>query len=190
MVLLTIYTYVINEGYPRNVSCTLNLISTFLWLSLGWYLCGWTFSPRGYHPPSGQCFGTDMIYWIYLLSKFVQLPNNVIITNNKGIGDHIQSWLSYLDPFVLLLPNTFKLFGCVIFRFWNSLMNVIPETRRAHYSTFVLLSQNRCICWWTISLCTRGYYTPSSRVQHWHGLLDIPVYILWKFTASKIYRWQ
>jgi len=31
-----------------------------LLLSLGRYLCWWTISPRGYHPPSSQCFGTDM----------------------------------------------------------------------------------------------------------------------------------
>jgi len=26
------------------------------------YLCRWTISPRGYHPPSSQCFSTDMVY--------------------------------------------------------------------------------------------------------------------------------
>ena len=31
------------------------LMSTFLLLSLG-NLCWWTISPRGYHPPSSQCF--------------------------------------------------------------------------------------------------------------------------------------
>ena len=38
------------EGYSRHASCTLNLISTFLLLSRGRYLCWWTISPRGYHP--------------------------------------------------------------------------------------------------------------------------------------------
>jgi hypothetical protein len=28
-------------------------------------------SPRGYHPPSSKCFGTDMVYQIYLLAKFI-----------------------------------------------------------------------------------------------------------------------
>jgi hypothetical protein len=45
-----------DEGYSRNVSCTLNLISMFLFLSLGRYHCWWTISFRGYHPPSSQCF--------------------------------------------------------------------------------------------------------------------------------------
>jgi len=49
-------------GYSRNESCALNLISTFLLLSLGRYLCWWTISPWGYHPPSSQWFGTDVVY--------------------------------------------------------------------------------------------------------------------------------
>ena len=77
-----------DEGYSRNVSCTLILISTFLlswcifivfviicinvfcWIYMylthllykkkvtGRYLCWWTISPRGYLPPSSQRFGT------------------------------------------------------------------------------------------------------------------------------------
>jgi hypothetical protein len=43
-------------------SCTLNLISTFSFLSRGRYLCWWTICPQGYHPPSRQCFGTGMAY--------------------------------------------------------------------------------------------------------------------------------
>jgi len=46
------------------------MISTFLLLLLGRYLCWWTISPRGYHPPSNQCFGTHMIYLIHMLLKF------------------------------------------------------------------------------------------------------------------------
>ena len=38
------------------------LISMCLLLSLGRYLCWWTIIPWGYHPPSSQCFGTDMVY--------------------------------------------------------------------------------------------------------------------------------
>jgi hypothetical protein len=33
--------------YSRHVLYVLNLISTFLLLSLGWYLCWWTISPEG-----------------------------------------------------------------------------------------------------------------------------------------------
>jgi hypothetical protein len=34
---------------------------------------------------------------------------------------------------VLLLSNTFELFGLPMFRYWAHLMKVIPDTRRAHY---------------------------------------------------------
>jgi len=29
---------------------------------MGRYICWWTISPRRYHPPRCQCFGTDRIY--------------------------------------------------------------------------------------------------------------------------------
>jgi len=69
--------------YSRNASCALTLISTFLLLSLGRYLCWWTISPQGYHPPSSQCFGTDMIFIRYIYYWNVQFPNNVIINKAK-----------------------------------------------------------------------------------------------------------
>ena len=57
-----ILKYVPDEGYYRNASCTLNLMCTFLLLSLGQYHCWWTISPRGYHPQSSQCICTDIVY--------------------------------------------------------------------------------------------------------------------------------
>ena len=51
-----------DEGYSRNASRALNLISTFLLLVLGRYLYWWVISLRKYHPTSSQCFGTDMVY--------------------------------------------------------------------------------------------------------------------------------
>jgi hypothetical protein len=35
----------------------------------------------------------------------------------SGMGDLSRFWLSYLGPFALSLPNTFKVFGFQIFRF-------------------------------------------------------------------------
>ena len=35
---------------------------TYFLLSVGRYICWWTINPRGYHPPSSQCFGTGMVY--------------------------------------------------------------------------------------------------------------------------------
>jgi len=34
----------------------------FLTLSMGRYLCWWTISPKWYHPSSGRCLWTDMVY--------------------------------------------------------------------------------------------------------------------------------
>ena len=56
-----------DEEYFRNAWCALNYISTFLLLSVGRYLCWRTISPRGYHSPSSQCFGTDIVYQIHFL---------------------------------------------------------------------------------------------------------------------------
>jgi hypothetical protein len=49
-------------GYFRKAYYALNLISAFLFLSLGRYLWWGSFSPRCYQPSSNQCFGTDMAY--------------------------------------------------------------------------------------------------------------------------------
>ena len=47
---------------PEVASCSLILIYIFLLLSLGRCTCKQTISPGGYHSPSKQCFGTDMVY--------------------------------------------------------------------------------------------------------------------------------
>jgi hypothetical protein len=52
----------------------LNLISTFLLLSLGRYLCWWTFSPRGYHPPSSQSF----YHWDDTSAGGLLVPDGII----------------------------------------------------------------------------------------------------------------
>jgi hypothetical protein len=45
--------------------CALNCISTFLLLSLSRHICWWTIRPRVYHPASNQCFGTNVVCYIY-----------------------------------------------------------------------------------------------------------------------------
>ena len=50
-----------DEGYSRHAPCPLHLIYTFSIILLGRCLSWWTISPRGYHPPSSQCFGIGMI---------------------------------------------------------------------------------------------------------------------------------
>jgi hypothetical protein len=58
-VFLPVYRF--NVGL--NGACPLNVIATFLWLSLGRYLCWWTISSRGYHP--------SVISWHGLLVIFI-----------------------------------------------------------------------------------------------------------------------
>jgi hypothetical protein len=72
-----------DEIYSRNASCALNLISTFLLLSLDRHLCWWSISLRGYHQPSSQWFGTDMVYQIYIYYWNLQFLNNAIINKAK-----------------------------------------------------------------------------------------------------------
>jgi len=43
-----------------STSCALNLISTFLILSLGRYHCWWTISPQGHGSYIYQCRCTDI----------------------------------------------------------------------------------------------------------------------------------
>jgi hypothetical protein len=68
-------TEVHGDHWWRNASCALNLISKFLLLSLGRYLCLWTICPRVYHPPSSQCLfnlsliRTRSIYYIFWKSR-------------------------------------------------------------------------------------------------------------------------
>jgi hypothetical protein len=34
------------------------------------HLLGWTISHRGYHPSTSHCFGTNIVYKIYLVLEF------------------------------------------------------------------------------------------------------------------------
>jgi len=47
---------------PKTHCGTKFNIYMFLLLPLGLYLCWWSISPWGYHPPSSQCFRTDRVY--------------------------------------------------------------------------------------------------------------------------------
>ena len=55
---------------PEMHRAALNSIFTFSLLTLGRYLFWWNIIPRGYHPPSSQYFGTDVVYYIFLLLKY------------------------------------------------------------------------------------------------------------------------
>ena len=68
------------------------------------------------------------IFWFVITCTGTCIIKTKVLLS--GIGD---LWLSCLDPLVLLLPNTIKIFGFVIFRYWVYLMKVIPEMCRGHY---------------------------------------------------------
>jgi hypothetical protein len=66
--LMKVILSVPDEGYSRN------LISTFLLLSLGRYLCWWTISPWGYHPSSSQCY----YHWVDTSAGGPLVPEGII----------------------------------------------------------------------------------------------------------------
>jgi len=41
----------------------------------------------------------------------MQFLSKLVLLTPSGIGCHGRFWLSYLGPLVLLVPNTFNLFG-------------------------------------------------------------------------------
>ena len=132
-----------------------------MFLSLGRYLCWWTISPWLYHQSSSQCFYhwvdtsaggllvpgciispvvsvSGLILFIkYVCHWHLQFLNHVIIIKTKVLLP--QTYLTLADvggtvqSFRFLALKDFKLFGFLIFWFWEYLMKVIPEKRRAHY---------------------------------------------------------
>jgi hypothetical protein len=103
-----------NKGYPSNASCTLNYIFTFVLSSLGRCL-NWMRNTLGeYHPESGQCFGTDMVFKIYILLNFTLLNIVIIIKTNAHLSsisnfNFRRCMLSCLGPRGVLGPMEFKI---------------------------------------------------------------------------------
>ena len=103
-----------NKGYPSNASCTLNQISTFLLSSLGRCLNWMRITLGEYHPESGQCFGTDMVFKIYILLNFTLLNIVIIIKTNAHLSsisnfNFRRCMLSCLGPRGVLSPVEFKI---------------------------------------------------------------------------------
>ena len=84
MILLGFHIIVRNHAYVLfqnsivsidiTASSTLNLTSTYSLLSLGRYLCWWTISPWGYHPPSSQCY----YHWVDTSAGELLFPEGII----------------------------------------------------------------------------------------------------------------
>jgi hypothetical protein len=72
----------------------------------------------------------------YTYYRKIQYLNNVIINKTKILHHQAEVTLTAFGYPVLVrwfhCSQNFKLFGFPIFRFWAYLMQVIPETRRAH----------------------------------------------------------
>lgn len=67
---------------------------------------------------------------MHLLNMYVMVWYALLLQAYVTIAD---LGLSCVGPLVLLLPNTFKLYGLPIFRFWSWPMKVMSETHRAYY---------------------------------------------------------
>jgi hypothetical protein len=90
----------------RSTTCVLNLISTFLLLSLGWYLCWWTISNEWYHPPSSQRICTLLRLW---LVGWCLTPNSTIFQLYRGVFCYWWGKQEYVEKTTELSQVTDKL---------------------------------------------------------------------------------
>ena len=70
----------------------LNLISTFLLLSLGWHLCWWTISTQRYHPPCSQC--VSVLTWWLLVPKGISHP---VVSVSRPCSQCVSALTWFLD---------------------------------------------------------------------------------------------
>ena len=105
---------VLDEGYSRNASPAIHLMSTFLLLSLGRYFYWRTSSPLGYHPTSSSCFGTDMTWFIRYM--FIAIGGYLIIVKTK-VSSFEQRWL---HPIFAILLRPFDCIALQSFYFERS----------------------------------------------------------------------
>jgi hypothetical protein len=77
-----------------QLHCALNLISAFVFLSLGRYIYVWTISPWRYHPLSSQCLDTYIVFkYIYYLN--LQFLNKEFSSKLKVLLS--QAWVTLSD---------------------------------------------------------------------------------------------
>ena len=141
-----------DEGYSRNPSCPLHLISTVLLLSPGWFLCWWTFSPRGYYSPNIHNFREGIIRPVFIASALTWFIRNLSYRNLQFLNHIIllKLWFSplrYRWP-QLIFAILFRIFGflapkiLMLFRFqiyWLRTypMKVITEMRCTQYIRYL-----------------------------------------------------
>ena len=182
----------------RNASRTLNQIYSFLLLSLGRYLYQWIICPRGYQPPSSQCFyhQVDTSTSGLLVPRVSSSQQSVFLS----LGQYHSWWIisprGYHSPSSqcfyhqvnttlggLLVPEGIIL-PVVSVSITGSIQLLVdyqsPRVSFSQWSVFLSLGQYHSL--WIIS--PRGYHSPSSQCfYHWvnttlGGLLVPEVIIL------------
>ena len=145
--------------------------------SLGGYLCWWTISPSGYHPPNSQYCN----HWVYTSAGGRLVPEDTIyplvsITITRWIPlvvDYQSQRIPSTQQSVLLSLGGYLCWWNIIPREYHppssqyiitrwipllvdDLYQRIPSTQQS-----VLLSLGGYLCWWTIR--PREYHPPSSQ---------------------------
>ena len=145
--------------------------------SLGGYLCWWTISPSGYHPPNSQYCN----HWVYTSAGGRLVPEDTIyplvsITITRWIPlvvDYQSQRIPSTQQSVLLSLGGYLCWWTIIPREYHppssqyiitrwipllvdDLYQRIPSTQQS-----VLLSLGGYLCWWTIR--PREYHPPSSQ---------------------------
>ena len=91
----------------RNASCSLNLISKFLLLSQGRYLCLWTICPRVYHAPSSQCLFNLSLMWTrsYIIYFENQVEQSLLYTVDSKDGINLPRLKERNERTIILRGN-------------------------------------------------------------------------------------
>ena len=117
-----------------------------VFLSLGRYLYWWTISPRGYHPPSSQCF----YHWVDIsASGLLDLEGIIHQIVSVSINGLILCWW-------IILPRGYHTPSSQCFYHWVDTSAIIRPRGYLHKQ------------WWGLVLFLRGYHTPSNQCfYHW-----------------------
>ena len=164
-------------------SSIISSVQQSVFLSLGRYLfCWWNIGPRGYHPPSSQCFyhqvDTSSAGGILVLEGIISQVVSVSITRSIPLL-LVEYWSSRVSS---AQQSVFLSLGRYLFCWWNiGLRGYHPPSSQCFYlqvdtssaggilvlegiiaQQSVFLSLGRYLfCWWNIG--PRGYHPPSSQ---------------------------
>ena len=136
---------------PRTSSVQQSMLRHWhvLLLALGRYLCQWTISPRGHHPPSSQCFGTGMFYY----QHWVDTSASGLLVSEDIIRPVVNA--SALACFIAITGSI-----PLLVDYQSPRTSSVQQSMIRHWHV-VLLSLGRYLCWQTIS--PRGHHPSSSQ---------------------------